>query len=88
MLIHLQMALLSNPSENDDDVAVNEPPRSVHVDHELLLEEQLAKVVAANHTLHQERAELQNMITRLEDRVERLQKENVSSYLIMHMDFN
>lgn len=73
------MALLSNPSdEKTDDIAVNDPSRSVQVDHELLLEEQLAQIVAAHKVLQQDRGELQEIVKSLNDRVEALQRKNVS----------
>lgn len=74
------MALLSNPSENDDDIPANEPSKAVQVDHELLLEEQLAQIVAANKVLQQERSQLQELVKRLNESVETLQRKNVSFY--------
>ncbi|KAI9788791.1 MAG: hypothetical protein M1816_006572 [Peltula sp. TS41687] len=59
-----EMALLSKPSD-------------LHVDHELLLEEQLAQIVAANKTLQHEKMELQAMVKQMNDRVEGLVKKIV-----------
>ncbi|KAI9834497.1 MAG: hypothetical protein M1826_002651 [Phylliscum demangeonii] len=75
-----EMALLSqkqpsSPANTIHDFASHEPVSTTQPDAELLLEEQLAKLLSANKTLDRERGELQEKVTKLTDRMGGLEQD-------------